>query len=427
MTQAPTLTASVPMDQATMAKALIALLSPLVGPAMPGRRRMIYIFTHLDRIGQIGTELTALRTLFGGKTDEMILIAPHPSMRPRANKPLFETVSADFRCIYINNEQLVSLGWQTVGVVKAGTDTWVLLHQGRLIEAFIRFGLRTHAPFAFRPLPDMQRAAQEKMAGYGLDPQAPTVTLHIRDGAYLPAATFHSYRDTSLDQYHDAVMWLLQQGANVVRLGDPSMRPLPFTHPRLCDLAHHANAMTIADLEFLAASRFLFGTTSGPFTVAQMIGTPVLCANASYTPRNFFGPRDMVLYKPLLHHASGRNLRYSDIVLSTIPSFISAEAYEAAGIAPQENTAAALLTAVQEMWQKTENDGAIDGPAFTARQQRYQNLNQIAQKAWGKSTIAHGLFAPAAFPGMLCSASFMEHADFLGEGAPMAAVEDVSR
>ena len=64
----------------------------------------------------------------------------------------------------------------------------------------------------------------------GIDPARPIVTLHVRESGYKEVLGIvdrekDSVRNADVDSYATATDWLIERGYQVVRFGDPQMKP----------------------------------------------------------------------------------------------------------------------------------------------------------------------------------------------------------
>jgi putative glycosyltransferase (TIGR04372 family) len=141
------------------------------------------------------------------------------------------------------------------------------------------------------------------------------VALHVRDPGFLaePETSHRAYRNADIGTYLEAVDEILARGGWVIRMGDPSMKPLP-RRERLIDYALSDARADWLDVFLAASCRFLLGTTSGVFAVASAFGTP--CALANFVPfsdRPFSG-KDIFIPKLLRAAESGSLLSFEENV-----------------------------------------------------------------------------------------------------------------
>jgi len=133
-------------------------------------------------------------------------------------------------------------------------------------------------------LKDAHREAGEKgLEMLGLPRDAWFVALHAREGGYVRAQghvsdDHNDYRNVDIDMFTSAVQSIVDAGGWVIRLGDPTMKPMKPIEG-VIDYAHHNLRNQWFDLYLMAAARFMLATTSGPVTVAPLFGVPVAVSN----------------------------------------------------------------------------------------------------------------------------------------------------
>lgn len=125
-------------------------------------------------------------------------------------------------------------------------------------------------------------------------------------------------------------------GGWVIRMGDPSVAPLP-PAPRLFDYAHSPIRSPGMDLFLCAAARFLWGTASGPIAVAWLFGTPTVASN--WIPLSYPPPPGNALFIPKLlrWRDMGRVLTLAEMLEDPARHAIHATVYADHGLDALEN------------------------------------------------------------------------------------------
>ncbi len=154
--------------------------------------------------------------------------------------------------------------------------------------------LREEVPVRLRPAALAQ--AEQEARALGIAPDAPIVTVHAREAGFklgqeshdkgrpAPGEDSAGFRDDStrnidITGYFDAIDALVAKGFTVVRLGDPSMRPV--ARRGLVDLATSPRRTPLLEVHCLMRSTFLISGESGPLGVAYLTNTPTLNVNAT--------------------------------------------------------------------------------------------------------------------------------------------------
>lgn len=146
--------------------------------------------------------------------------------------------------------------------------------------------LREPVPVALSA--DAERRARALAAVCGVDPDSPLVTLHVRESGWKagrevqdtkPGSRDDSTRNARIEQYFDAVDALVARGFTVVRMGDPSMRPV--SRAGMVDLATHPKRDNLLELYCMMRSAFFLSGEAGPVGVSYLTNTPLLTVNAT--------------------------------------------------------------------------------------------------------------------------------------------------
>lgn len=182
------------------------------------------------------------------------------------------------------------------------------------------------------------------------------VCFHSREGGYSPNDEhLHDYRNSPVEDYMLAMAALVERGAWCLRMGDPSMRPMPAA-PRVIDYAHSAIRSDWMDVFLCARCRFFIGNTSGIHFVSGVFHVP--CANANMIPMSALpmGPHDLGIPKLLWHEHEERYLDFAEILGSPIGSYRFSEEYRAARLRVVNNTPEEIRDLALEMLDRTAGE-----------------------------------------------------------------------
>jgi len=128
--------------------------------------------------------------------------------------------------------------------------------------------------------PDNLAPAMEgALAQLGLDKSKWFAVVHLRENSYEHRRDVCEERSVNPLLYLPALKRILSEhGGQIVRIGDPSMKPLP-KMDGLIDLTQTSNSFPLQAFA-LSRARFFFGTDSGPTQLASAFKTPVASTNA---------------------------------------------------------------------------------------------------------------------------------------------------
>lgn len=155
-----------------------------------------------------------------------------------------------------------------------------------------------------RPFLTMDSALEERgaavLAGFGVSPDAPIVTVHVREEGYNAGLSrFMHQRDGRFETYGQAIGELVRRGFTVVRLGDRTMTPAPAMEG-LIDYPFTDAKSDWMDIYLAGRCAFHIGTSSGMSFVPMLFGHPVLFTNFPTLSHLVCAPSVVSLPKVLL-------------------------------------------------------------------------------------------------------------------------------
>jgi putative glycosyltransferase (TIGR04372 family) len=220
-------------------------------------------------------------------------------------------------------------------------------------------------------LDDAQIAAGHIRArSIGLPEDAPFVCLHVRESGYHGDAG-HRQRAFRIADYLPAIRAVTARGDWLVRLGDPTMTPLP-PMDRVIDYAHSPARAAALDVYLSARCRFFIGTNSGPMFMPLLFGRPALITNYTFlfgAPP--LGPTSRFLPRPLMRH--GRTLGFAATMADEhMKSTHNERAFDLRGYTSIDNTPQQILEAAMEMYAPRSPD---------ALQRRFADLAPASHRA----------------------------------------------
>lgn len=185
---------------------------------------------------------------------------------------------------------------------------WV---EGRLVNLFEACGIvadRAGDPSgAILERPDPSSPALARFfEETGLTPNDRIVTLHCREKGFR-SDIHQRLRNVDVRTYLPAIEALAAQGYRVVRLGDPSMTPLPEIDG-VIDYARSPLKNDQLDVELLGVAHFHIGSSSGLSQVPLLYGTPSLLLNWYPSELISWGRRNWTVLRPVVRRDDGRRI-----------------------------------------------------------------------------------------------------------------------
>ena len=231
---------------------------------------------------------------------------------------------------------------------------------------------------------------RKRLRDIGLPEQAWFVCIHVRSSGFSPHDdAAHAYRNAHIEAMLAAIREIAKHGGWSVRMGDPSMPPLPPCE-NVVDYAHHSLRSARLDVVLAASCRFFFGNSSGVAFIATVFGVPSALANM--IPCSVLGvlPVDISIPKLLWDKKEARYLTFGEIMASPTANYRYTELYERAGIGVEENSAEDLASLVLEMLAHVEGrhkDEVYDREL----QRRFKALLRVGHYSYGSvASVASG-------------------------------------
>ena len=318
--------------------------------ALSGRR--LIMLTHPDRIGHLAGEMDCLlKEVALGRIPARhgILLVPENGVANRALLDYWSRYVTVVRAPLIRRALEGLYRFRRLRYCEDVARYLVAINStAQFVEVQRLWGNR--APLLTLTAADLERG-REALVRLGVPPGAPFVCFHGREGGYSPHDEhLHSFRNNSIENFLPAMQALGKRGIWSIRLGDPSMRPLPALE-HVVDYARSNERTDWLDLYLCAQCRFFVGNTSGLFLVPTAFGVPCCLTNLiPFSAAPAFGtPHDLGIPKLLWSENEQRHLGFREILDSPIGDFRFSELYREHGLRPVENSAEDVLDLVLEM------------------------------------------------------------------------------
>ena len=207
------------------------------------------------------------------------------------------------------------------------------------------------------------------------------VCVHSREGGYSTVDEWmHSFRNSSIEDYAEAMREIVARGGWCIRIGDATMQPLP-PMPGVVDYALSPSKSEWMDVFLCARCRFFLGNSSGLFLVAGIFGRPSALANMAPLGRAYSPlPSDISIPK-LLMDAQGRTISLVDAFADEVSEFRFAPEFDERGLRQIDNTPQEIAELAIEMMDRL--DGRIvDEPDDADLQERFRALVKPHHYCW---------------------------------------------
>ncbi|MDB5799590.1 MAG: hypothetical protein JWL63_529 [Rhodocyclales bacterium] len=195
---------------------------------------------------------------------------------------------------------------------------------------------------------------QAKLQELGIPETAWFVCVHAREAGFSPVdEALHSHRNSNIEITIPAMQEIVQRGGWIIRIGDPTMRPLPST-PHIIDYAHHSLKSDRLDVILCAKARFILGNSSGIALVGTVFNVPCAIANMIPTPDLWFSAKDISIPKRLWSTKVECYLHLEEAMAHPIGALRYASLFHSHGIRVDENSEEEIRDLAIEMLDRLE-------------------------------------------------------------------------
>ena len=206
------------------------------------------------------------------------------------------------------------------------------------------------------------------------------VCFHAREGGYSPSDDdLHSFRNIPLEDYLQAIKFIISKGGKCIRMGDSSMHPAPKLDG-LMDYALSPFKSEAMDIFLCSECLFFCGSNSGLYELANAFGRPSAIPNMAPMSMVPKGSNDLSI--PMLYNYadSGELIDFKSIMQTSKSNFRTSKEFQDAGIALQKNKPSEILELAKEQYLRTKN-------IYTSK-----DTNQVLQKKY-KSLFKDGHYS----------------------------------
>ncbi len=335
------------------------------------KKKIVFPFGMIDRIGELARQIFYLRNLYDEAEHDITVVTYPPHLVPKTNKAVYDIMLRDLNVAHSTDSKFI---W----ITHSKTTDYSVVRDKDTFYIFTRldnFIIKFFEEFQNKELIyHTSLSDSEHERGYMLRDKmnipraAPIVTLHVRESGYLQDDNRNSYRNASIENYIPAINYLISKGFYIIRIGDRSMKCFVNPPQQLIDAPFHPEYTDFFEPYFVAVSKFFIGCTSGPDSLANALGTPVLFVNASLGPITWGTIEDLYVPKKIYSNKLDRYLTYEEFILSSAVGFYQDDHFQLSGAEFRENSPEEILRAVKEM------DDRLNG-SYPASQKEITKFN----------------------------------------------------
>jgi putative glycosyltransferase (TIGR04372 family) len=138
------------------------------------------------------------------------------------------------------------------------------------------------------------------------------VCLHIRTSNFYKDNA--DYRNANIQNYYQAINYIISQGGLVVRMGDAVDGLIKSPIKGFIDYPNSVYKSELMDLYLIENCRFYWGTQSGIIDTALLFGKPVLSVNSINFAMPGMGKHNLTIYKRILDRKKNICLSFEESI-----------------------------------------------------------------------------------------------------------------
>lgn len=233
------------------------------------------------------------------------------------------------------------------------------------------YGLYEKQPPHIKFTPAEEKKGEKILRKWGIPEGAKWVCLIVRDSAYLPTLTYHSYRDSNIQDYLMAALEMAERGYYVFRMGAKVERKFKVHHPRIIDYATDGKRSDFMDAYLGANCEFCVSSGTGFDAIPVVFRKPVCFVN--YVPIEYLNTwvKGLGIWKH--HFKDGQRMSLKDIYACQASQFTFSHMFQDERIVLVDNSPEEIADAVVEMM------AMVEGPV------EYSETHKEQQEAFWKS------------------------------------------
>ena len=190
------------------------------------------------------------------------------------------------------------------------------------------------------------------------------ICVLVRDNAYKKKYqkhikdnwSYHNYRNTDIEKFKESILYLIQQGYYVIRMGKSAEKKLDINNSKFIDYPFIKDKNDFLDIWLMANCFFCVTTGTGLDDVCVTFRKPIV--EVSYLPIGYLRcnqAQTVSIFKKLQNKKTKKFLSIKDQISYNLIDALHKNMYENKNIEIIDNTSKEILEAVTEMDLKLNN------------------------------------------------------------------------
>jgi putative glycosyltransferase (TIGR04372 family) len=217
------------------------------------------------------------------------------------------------------------------------------------------------------------RIGKLKLRELGITEGKKFICLTVRDSAYLPDLSYHSYRDGDIQKYVLAAEEMADRGYFVIRMGAKVKEKINSQHPRVIDYATSGMRSEFMDMYLGSKCFFCISTSTGFDAIPSVFRIPLVFITVPVGYIYTFSDKFISITQHHISKIDNHKLSLSEIFENNVGFSMSSDEYKDNGVILVENSSEEILDVVLEMegrlqgsWKSSEEDIGL--------QNRFKNI-----------------------------------------------------
>ncbi len=340
----------------------------------PQARIGVFFASSTEALGHTILDAYHFFSLAKSRYDHMIIIGAERSAYRPASLTCLEILNQYGSYVTTHDAISLNLSWMSFGTISCGPIDFVVENYWSLLRQVVHRTQDTTDSFRLNQWHMSLPALFEEIgiafcAKNGIRLDQPIVVLHARDHGYHGLSK-QSHRNVDITDYGASVEFLLQEGYQVIRIGDQKMRTLAIGSDQYFELPYMEDYETRLDPFFIARADFMIGCQSGPCAYARAFGRPLLSVNAVYHYTLLPTPQEMGCFKRYYRVCGGERLEldFEEILNLRLFHLDTSHQFDQLGIQVEAVSSQEILASVQDMITWVKNPDLPE----TAEQTRFR-------------------------------------------------------
>jgi putative glycosyltransferase (TIGR04372 family) len=252
---------------------------------------------------------------------------------------------------------------------------------------------------------DEDEKARKILRSVGVGEDCKFICLLVRDDAYLGEIhdmalySYHRYRNSDVDTFKDAMLYLADQNIWVFRMGKITEKKLGFRHPLILDYSNSDLRSDFMDIWLAANCSLMVTTGAGLDSVADAFRRPILYINLlPIGNTSTWNSQSMTAFKKLVRKDTNQSLTLQQMIENNsleIEFFESLE-YQSRNIRLTPMTNQEILDATKDMMRFISEDFRLTNEQMALQSQFWKIMKQ-----WQRFSEKHGVIRSKISPSYL--------------------------